>query len=119
MHHRVPEFKINNKSPAPPSNIVWTVLTGCVSPSGSIYGFNVAASRGIEQLAARKGIPLRLHSVIYKLVDQLKEELSAKLPPLVSENITGESAPHGHVTTAELRWSGGVSVRSKSAFHPC
>uniref|UniRef100_A0A3Q3CSG3 Translation initiation factor IF-2, mitochondrial n=1 Tax=Haplochromis burtoni TaxID=8153 RepID=A0A3Q3CSG3_HAPBU len=59
---------------------------------GSIYGFNVAASRGIEQLAARKGIPLRLHSVIYKLVDQLKEELSAKLPPLVSENITGEAS---------------------------
>lgn len=110
MHHRVPEFKINNKSPAPP---------GCVSPSGSIYGFNVAASRGIEQLAAKKGIPLRLHSVIYKLVDQLKEELGAKLPPLVSENITGESAPHGHVITTELRWSGGVSVRSKSAFHPC
>ncbi|XP_039469504.1 translation initiation factor IF-2, mitochondrial [Oreochromis aureus] len=59
---------------------------------GSIYGFNVAASRGIEQLAARKGIPLRLHSVIYKLVDQLKEELSSKLPPLVSENITGEAS---------------------------
>ncbi|XP_005748657.1 translation initiation factor IF-2, mitochondrial [Pundamilia nyererei] len=59
---------------------------------GSIYGFNVAANRGIEQLAARKGIPLRLHSVIYKLVDQLKEELSAKLPPLVSENITGEAS---------------------------
>lgn len=59
---------------------------------GSIYGFNVAASRGIEQLAARKGIPLRLHSVIYKLVDQLKEELSSKLPPLVSENTTGEAS---------------------------
>lgn len=59
---------------------------------GSIYGFNVAASHGIEQLAARKGIPLRLHSVIYKLVDQLKEELSSKLPPLVSENITGEAS---------------------------
>lgn len=59
---------------------------------GSIYGFNVTASRSIEQLAARNGVPLRLHSIIYKLVDQLKEELSGKLPPLISENIIGEAS---------------------------
>lgn len=58
--------------------------------SGSIYGFNVEASRSIQQLAAKRGVPLRLHSVIYKLIDELKDELSAKLPPLVSENIIGE-----------------------------
>lgn len=60
--------------------------------AGSIYGFNVAASRPMEQLAAKKGVPLRLHRVIYKLIDQLKDELSSKLPPLVSENIIGESS---------------------------
>lgn len=61
------------------------------SPStGSIYGFNVAASRSIQQLAAKRGVPLRLHSIIYKLIDELKEELSSKLPPLRSENIVGE-----------------------------
>ncbi|KAM4750692.1 translation initiation factor IF-2, mitochondrial isoform 1-T2 [Anableps anableps] len=58
---------------------------------GSIYGFNVAASRSIQQLAAKKGVALRLHSVIYKLVDQLKEELSSKLPPRVSQNTVGEA----------------------------
>ncbi|XP_039668226.1 translation initiation factor IF-2, mitochondrial isoform X2 [Perca fluviatilis] len=59
--------------------------------SGSIYGFNVAASRPIQQLAARHGVPLRLHSIIYKLVDELKAELSSKLPPLLHENIVGEA----------------------------
>ncbi|XP_040041426.1 translation initiation factor IF-2, mitochondrial [Gasterosteus aculeatus] len=59
--------------------------------SGSIYGFNVAASRSIQQLAAKRGVPLRLHSIIYKLIDELKEELSSKLPPLRSENIVGEA----------------------------
>ncbi|KAL6111245.1 mtif2 [Pungitius sinensis] len=59
--------------------------------SGSIYGFNVAASRSIQQLAAKRGVPLRLHSIIYKLIDELKEELSSKLPPLLSENIVGEA----------------------------
>ncbi|XP_061579239.1 translation initiation factor IF-2, mitochondrial [Cololabis saira] len=58
---------------------------------GSIYGFNVAVNRSMEQVAAKKGVPLRLHTIIYKLIDQLKEELSSKLPPLVSENILGEA----------------------------
>ncbi|XP_078127516.1 translation initiation factor IF-2, mitochondrial isoform X1 [Sander vitreus] len=59
--------------------------------AGSIYGFNVAASRPIQQLAAGHGVPLRLHNIIYKLVDELKDELSSKLPPLLSENIVGEA----------------------------
>ncbi|KAK5608235.1 hypothetical protein CRENBAI_002213 [Crenichthys baileyi] len=58
---------------------------------GSIYGFNVTASRSIQQLAAKKGVPLRLHSIIYKLIDQLKDELSSKLPPHVSQNTVGEA----------------------------
>ncbi|KAL7403666.1 hypothetical protein ABVT39_003474 [Epinephelus coioides] len=58
---------------------------------GSIYGFNVAASKSIQQLAERRGIPLRLHTVIYKLIDELKDELSRKLPPVVSENVIGEA----------------------------
>lgn len=58
---------------------------------GSIYGFNVAASRPIQQLAAKKGVALRLHSVIYKLIDQLKEELNSKLPARFSQNTVGEA----------------------------
>ncbi|XP_040893123.1 translation initiation factor IF-2, mitochondrial [Toxotes jaculatrix] len=58
---------------------------------GSIYGFNVGASRSVQQLASKQGVPLRLHTVIYKLIDQLKDELSSKLPPLMSENIVGEA----------------------------
>ncbi|XP_008303612.1 translation initiation factor IF-2, mitochondrial [Stegastes partitus] len=58
---------------------------------GSIYGFNVAASRAMQQLAAKRGVRLRLHTVIYQLIDELKDELSSKLPPLVSENVVGEA----------------------------
>lgn len=59
--------------------------------SGSIYGFNVAVSRPAQQLAAQRGVPLRIHNIIYKLLDELKEELSSKLPPLRSENVVGEA----------------------------
>lgn len=61
-----------------------------LSSSGSIYGFNVGASKSVRQLASRRDVPLRLHNVIYKLIDELKEELSGRLPPLLSENVVGE-----------------------------
>uniref|UniRef100_A0A3B5M0Q4 Translation initiation factor IF-2, mitochondrial n=1 Tax=Xiphophorus couchianus TaxID=32473 RepID=A0A3B5M0Q4_9TELE len=48
---------------------------------GSVYGFNVAASRGVTQLAARRGVALRLHRVIYQLVEQLRHELSSQNRP--------------------------------------
>uniref|UniRef100_A0A9J7X9F2 Translation initiation factor IF-2, mitochondrial n=1 Tax=Cyprinus carpio carpio TaxID=630221 RepID=A0A9J7X9F2_CYPCA len=60
--------------------------------SGTIYGFNVAANKSVQQMAAKKGIPLRLHRVIYKLIDDLKDELSSKLTPSTEENIIGEAS---------------------------
>ncbi|XP_047434350.1 translation initiation factor IF-2, mitochondrial [Mugil cephalus] len=72
---------------------------------GSIYGFNVAASRSIEQLAAKHGVPLRLNNVIYKMFDQLKDELSSKLPVLVSEDVVGEATVLAmfHVTVGKKK----------------
>ncbi|KAK0154464.1 Translation initiation factor IF-2, mitochondrial [Merluccius polli] len=49
--------------------------------SGSIYGFNVSASKSILRLAEKKGVQIHLHTIIYKLVDDLKDELSSTLPP--------------------------------------
>lgn len=60
--------------------------------AGVIYGFNVGVSKPIQQMAAKKSVPVKMHKVIYKLIDDLKEELSNKLPPVVEENITGEAS---------------------------
>ncbi|XP_017161040.1 translation initiation factor IF-2, mitochondrial [Poecilia reticulata] len=58
---------------------------------GSVYGFNVAASRGVTQLAARRGVALQLHRVIYQLVETLRHELSSKLPPQRRCSTVGEA----------------------------
>nr|XP_055070099.1 translation initiation factor IF-2, mitochondrial [Misgurnus anguillicaudatus] len=60
--------------------------------SGTIYGFNVSANKSVQQMAAKKGIPLRFHKIIYKLIDELKEDLSSKLSPVKEENIIGEAS---------------------------
>ncbi|XP_066468023.1 translation initiation factor IF-2, mitochondrial isoform X2 [Tiliqua scincoides] len=59
---------------------------------GVIYGFNVNANKSIQQLAAKKGIKVKIHNIIYRLVEDLYEELSSTLPCSVEEHIIGEAA---------------------------
>nr|XP_021136107.1 translation initiation factor IF-2, mitochondrial isoform X2 [Columba livia] len=60
--------------------------------NGVVFGFSVKANESIKQLAAKKGIKIKLHNVIYKLIEDLKEELNSKLPPAVVENTIGEAS---------------------------
>nr|XP_045003421.1 translation initiation factor IF-2, mitochondrial isoform X1 [Jaculus jaculus]XP_045003422.1 translation initiation factor IF-2, mitochondrial isoform X1 [Jaculus jaculus]XP_045003423.1 translation initiation factor IF-2, mitochondrial isoform X1 [Jaculus jaculus] len=59
---------------------------------GIIYGFNVDASNVIQQSAAKKGVKIKLHKIIYHLVEDLQEELSSRLPHLVEEYPIGEAS---------------------------
>ncbi|XP_053568167.1 translation initiation factor IF-2, mitochondrial [Bombina bombina] len=56
---------------------------------GYVYGFNVNCNKAVQQLAAKKDVPVKLHRIIYHLVEDLKEQLSSKLHPILEENIKG------------------------------
>ncbi|NWU74309.1 IF2M factor, partial [Onychorhynchus coronatus] len=60
--------------------------------NGVIYGFSVKANDSIKKLADKKGIKIKLHNIIYKLIDDLKEELNSRLPPAVVETTVGEAS---------------------------
>ncbi|XP_012505322.1 PREDICTED: translation initiation factor IF-2, mitochondrial [Propithecus coquereli] len=60
--------------------------------SGVIYGFNVNASNVIQQSAAKKGVKIKLHKIIYRLIEDLQEELSSRLPCTVEEHPVGEAS---------------------------
>ncbi|MBZ3880421.1 Translation initiation factor IF-2, mitochondrial [Sciurus carolinensis] len=59
---------------------------------GVIYGFNVNASNVLQQSAAKKGVKIKLHKIIYRLIEDLQEELSSRLPCIVEEHLIGEAS---------------------------
>ncbi|KAB1267359.1 Translation initiation factor IF-2; mitochondrial [Camelus dromedarius] len=59
---------------------------------GVIYGFNVNAANVIQQSAAKKGVKIKLHKIIYRLIEDLQEELSSRLPCNVEEHVIGEAS---------------------------
>jgi translation initiation factor IF-2 len=67
------------------------VLTeSCFCFLGVIYGFNVEAGSAIQQSAAQKGVKIKLHKIIYHLIEDLQEELSSRLPHTLEEYPIGE-----------------------------
>ena len=59
------------------------------SSKGLIVGFNVRAIPQARDAAKRDGINIKYYSIIYELIDDIKNLLGGLLSPSISENITG------------------------------
>ena len=59
------------------------------SGKGLIVGFNVRAIPQARDMAKRDGIDIKYYSIIYELIDDIKNLLGGLLSPEISENITG------------------------------
>jgi len=59
------------------------------SSRGFIIGFNVRAIPQARDAAKRDGVDLKYYSIIYELIDDIKNLLGGLLKPEVSEKITG------------------------------
>ena len=59
------------------------------SSKGFIIGFNVRALPHARDIAKRDGVDIKYYSIIYELIDNVKNLLTGLLKPDISENITG------------------------------
>ena len=57
--------------------------------NGSVYGFRVKTMMLAKKIADKVKIKIKNFDVIYELIDDIKNELSAILPPLITEEETG------------------------------
>ncbi len=64
-------------------------VTLASSSNGFIVGFNVRALPHARDIAKRDGIDIKYYSIIYELIDDVKNLLSGLLKPDISEKITG------------------------------
>ena len=56
-----------------------------------VVGFHVRVNQGVNSLATKEGVEIRLYSVIYELAEQLKESMSGMLDPELREEQLGKS----------------------------
>lgn len=54
-----------------------------------IYAFNVDCPTPLLLDAKKKNIPIKTHNIIYRLVDDVKEEISARIPKRLEEEYIG------------------------------
>ena len=57
-----------------------------------ILGFHVAKDNGAGAEAKRKGVEIRLYSIIYEMLDDVKNLLTGLLEPIVKEHVNGQAA---------------------------
>lgn len=69
-----------------------------------IYGFNVRlANQAILSQAKRDGVKIKLFNVIYHLIDDLKERLAEKVPPVTEEVEIGRARVLQEFIVSETR----------------
>jgi translation initiation factor IF-2 len=79
-----------------------------------IYGFNIQLPQNIKRLAGRDKLTIRLYSVIYELIDDVKEELSKLLAPEIVETDLGRLKVKGVFKTTKTEViCGGEVIKGK------
>jgi translation initiation factor IF-2 len=56
-----------------------------------IVGFNVRPERNASELAEKEGVDIRLHTVIYNLIDEIKAAMTGLLDPTLQEVFQGRA----------------------------
>lgn len=76
-----------------------------------IYGFHTTLPASLKRLAARDHVSVRLYTVIYELIDDVKKELETLLVPEVIETSLGELTVKGvfKITKTEVICGGEVT----------
>jgi translation initiation factor IF-2 len=60
-----------------------------VTSNAIMLGFNVRADAAARRVVEERGLDLRYYSIIYELIDDVKQAISGMLSPIVTEEIIG------------------------------
>ncbi|MDQ5886133.1 MAG: translation initiation factor [Patescibacteria group bacterium] len=84
----------------------------------TIYGFSTQLPSSIKRLVSRDKVPVRLYSIIYELIDDVKNELSSRLAPEIVEKEQGTLVIKGIFKTTKSEVICGGEVISGKLVAP-
>src|SRR5438094_5126670 len=56
-----------------------------------VLGFHTRIDNGVTEVAKREGVQIKQYTIIYELIDQVKEAMTGLLEPLIKEVIAGSA----------------------------
>lgn len=93
-------------------NISENDVRSAATSEAIIYGFNVQLPPAVKKLASREKVSVRIFRVIYELIDDTKEVLTALLSPEIVETEIGTLTIKGIFRTTKDEVIGGGEVTS-------
>ncbi|MGG6831780.1 UNVERIFIED_CONTAM: translation initiation factor IF-2 [Streptococcus canis] len=75
-----------------------------------IIGFNVRPTPQARQQADTDDVEIRLHSIIYKVIEEVEEAMKGKLDPVYQEKVLGEAIIRETFKVSKLGTIGGFMV---------
>ncbi|MGH9811611.1 MAG: EF-Tu/IF-2/RF-3 family GTPase, partial [Candidatus Acidiferrales bacterium] len=75
-----------------------------------IIGFSVRPERKAADLAESEGVDIRLHNVIYEVLDEMRRAMTGLLEPTVKETILGHAAVRDTFRIPKVGMVAGCSV---------
>ena len=72
-------------------NITGNDVLLATASNAIILGFHVGKEDGVSKMAKREGVEIRLYSVIYELLDNVREAMTGLLEPVFKEKTLGKA----------------------------
>ena len=86
------------------------ILNLAETSNAVILGFSVRATRKLYDEAVQRGVAIKYFSVIYELIDTVKELMAGALPPLSTEVVIGHAEVRNTIKVPKIGVVAGSAV---------
>ena len=84
-----------------------------------VLGFNVRASRSLQEKAEKNKVNLQYFSIIYELIESIKKLMVGKLPPVCTQVVQGHAEVRNPISVPKVGIIAGSSVLDGKVTRNC
>lgn len=84
-----------------------------------IYGFNVRPDANVRRKAEEEGVEIRLHNIIYKMIEEIEAAMKGMLAPELEEVVTGQAVIRQVIKVSKIGNIAGSYVTDGSIKRDC